>query len=97
MKLTKIKFGRDGFLLHVSSALLGLFVFYSVVFAANLLKIPFYLGYKKYIIDITVLSVEADRILWAASITLFSAINVHQVFLRFQQLLLRLLSLRPCS
>jgi len=66
MKLTNIKFGRDGFLLHVSSALLGLFVFYSVVFAANLLKIPFYMGYRKYIMDITVISVEADRVLWAA-------------------------------
>jgi len=76
MELTKFKFGRDVFLLHVSSALLALFVFYSVVFAANLLKIPFYLGYKKYVINITVLSVEADRILWVASITLFSAITV---------------------
>jgi len=33
-------------------------------------------GYKKYVINITVLSVEADRILWVASITLFSAITV---------------------
>jgi len=69
-------FGRVDLLLHVSSASLALFVFYSVVFAANLLKIPFYLGYKKYVINITVLSVEADRILWVASITLFSAITV---------------------
>jgi len=74
MDLIKFKFGRDGFLLHVSSALLALFVFYSVVFAANLLKIQFYLGYKKYIMNITVLSAEADRILWIGSITLFSAI-----------------------
>lgn len=76
MELTKFKFGRVDLLLHVSSALLGLFVFYSVVFTANLLKIPFYLGYKKYVINITVLTVEADRILWVASITLFSAITV---------------------
>jgi len=76
MELTKFKFGRDDLLLHVSSALLALFVFYSVVFIANLLKIPFYLGYKKYIINITVLSVEADRILWVGSIILFPSINV---------------------
>jgi len=76
MKLKNIRFGRDDLLLHVSSALLALFVFYSVIFAANLLKIPFYLGYKKYIINITVLSVEADRILWVGSITLFLAITV---------------------
>jgi len=76
MELTKFKFGHDDLLMHVLSALLALFVFYSVVFAANLLKIPFYLGYKKYIINITVLSVGVDRILWAGSITLFLAITV---------------------
>jgi len=76
MELTKFKFGRDDLFLHVLSALLALFVFYSVIFAANLLKIPFYLGYKKYVINITVLSAGVDRILWAGSITLFLAITV---------------------
>ena len=76
MKIKNIKFGRDEFLLHLSSILLALFVFYSVVFAANLLKISFYLGYKRYIVNITVLSVEADKVLWIASITLFSAIII---------------------
>jgi len=75
-KLKNIRLGHDGLLLHASSVLLALFVFYSVIFAANLLKIPFYLGYKKYVINITVLSVEVDRILWAGSITLFLAITV---------------------
>jgi len=76
MKIKNIKFGRDEFLLHLSSILLALFVFYSVVFVANLFKIPFYLGYKRYIVNITVLSVEADKVLWIASITLFSAIII---------------------
>ena len=76
MKLKNIRFGLGDLLLHVSSASLALFAFYSVVFAANLLRIPFYLGYKKYIINITVLSVEADRILWVGSITPFLAITV---------------------
>jgi len=76
MELTKFKFGRDDLLLHVSSILLALFVFYSVVFAANLLRIPFYLGYKRYVINITVLSAGVDRILWVGSITLFLAITV---------------------
>jgi len=76
MKLKNIRFGRDCLVLHVSSFLLTLFVFYSVIFAANLLGIPFYLGYKKYVMNITVLSAEADRILWIGSITLFSAITM---------------------
>ncbi len=75
MDLKKFRLRRDDFLLHLSSVTLALFIFYSVVFTANLLRMPFYVGYKKYIINITVLSVEADKILWAISIALFSVIT----------------------
>lgn len=71
MELTKFKFGCDDLLLHVSSALLALFVFYSVVFIANPLMISFYLRYKRYVIKITVLSARVDRVLWVESIALF--------------------------
>jgi len=77
VKLTKINFRRDIFL-HVSSALLALFVFYSVIFVVNLLEIPFYLGYEKNIINITVFSVDIDRILWISSICLFLIVTVIQ-------------------
>jgi hypothetical protein len=51
---------HDDSLMHVLSAVLAVFLFYSVVFAANLLGIPFYLGYKRFTMEITVLSAEAD-------------------------------------
>lgn len=50
------------------SALLAVFNFYGVVFAANLIGIPFYLEYRRAIIDIAVLTLMADRFLWVSSI-----------------------------
>ena len=69
----RFRFRRDDIILHVSSVSLGLFAFYSVVFVANLLRIPFYLGYEKYAMNIIVLSAEADRVLWLGSTVLFLA------------------------
>jgi hypothetical protein len=51
-----------------------------VVFAANLLRVPFYLGYKRYTMNIVVLSVMADRLVWASSIAVFSVFFVVQYF-----------------
>ncbi|MFZ7136928.1 MAG: hypothetical protein ACOWW1_00695 [archaeon] len=77
MEFLKFNFRRD-VLLHFSAVLLALFVFYSVIFVVNLLKIQFYVGYEKNIIDITVFSVQVDRILWIFSMILFSGVTVIQ-------------------
>ncbi|MCW4020080.1 MAG: hypothetical protein NWF14_02470 [Candidatus Bathyarchaeota archaeon] len=59
---------------HMLSALLAVFLFYSVISAANVMEIPFYLGYKPYIMNISILTPMADRALWASSITVFSTL-----------------------
>jgi len=50
---------------HIESALIAGFVFLQLVITANHLGIPFYLGYRKFILDITVISEGADNVLWA--------------------------------
>jgi len=80
VKISMFRFTFKRFLLHLSSFSLALFIFYSVVFAANLLEIPFYLGYKKYIMNIVVLSATADRLIWALSIAVFSILFITQYF-----------------
>jgi len=77
---SRVRFTRRLFLQHLSSFLFALSVFYSVVFAANLLGIPFYLGYKKYTMNIVVLSVTADRLIWAFSMAVFSVLLLVQYF-----------------
>ena len=61
---------------HISAFSLSSFIFYSTILTANLLRIPFYLGYKRYTINITVLSPNIDNILWVASIILYSSLTV---------------------
>ena len=61
---------------HISAFFLSFFILYSTILTANLLKIPFYLGYKRYTINITVLSPNIDNILWVASIILYSSLTV---------------------
>ena len=61
---------------HISAFSLSSFIFYSTILTANLLRIPFCLGYKRYTINITVLSPNIDNILWVASIILYSSLTV---------------------
>jgi len=51
-----------------------------VIFAANLLRIPFYLGYKRFIMNIVVFSAMADRVIWASSMSLFLISFIIQYF-----------------
>jgi len=80
VKVPRFRSAWKHLLLHFSSFLLALSVFYSVIFAANLLKIPFYLGYKKYTMNIVILSVTADKIIWASAIAIFSVLFIIQYF-----------------
>jgi hypothetical protein len=61
-------------LMHTASAFLGVFLFFCIVFAANLLRIPFYLDYKWFQMDITVLTPFVDRVLWIVSGLAFSTL-----------------------
>ena len=61
---------------HISAFSLSSTTFYSTILTANLLRIPFYLGYKRYTINITVLSPNIDNTLWVASIILYSSLTV---------------------
>jgi len=61
---------------HISALSLSSFIFYSTILTANLLRIPFYLGYKRYTISITVLSPNIDNTLWVASIIIYSSLTV---------------------
>ena len=72
MRLPRFGVSSDQVLAHASSSLLAVFLFYCVIFAANLLEIPFYLGYKKFIVDITILTPSVDRFLWVSSVAAFS-------------------------
>jgi len=41
-----------------------------VILAANLLQVPFYLGYKRYTMNIVIFSATADKFIWASSTAL---------------------------
>ncbi len=64
---------------HGTSALAALFVFFLVIILANSLSIPFYLGYRKFLVDITLISPWIDKILCAtfamASATIHFLLN----------------------
>jgi len=60
--------------IHITSASTALFLSYSIIFTANMLEIPFYLGYRKFIVNITLLTPSLDRILWASSILVSSTL-----------------------
>jgi len=74
MQFPRFKVSLDQIPMHVLSALLAVFLFYTVISAANLLEIPFYLGYKRFIIDITILTPAVDRFLWVSSVAVFSTL-----------------------
>jgi len=59
-------------LMHSSSALMAIFLFFCVVFTANLLRIPFYLDYKEFEMNIVILAPFIDKILWVISGVAFS-------------------------
>lgn len=67
---------------HGTAALLSVFVFYTLVFVANMLAIHFYLGYKELTMHIIVFTPILDRILWSSSITLASTILVFSAYRR---------------
>jgi len=64
------------FQMHILSMLLALSLFYSVVFAANMLRVWFYLGYKRFLINIVVFSPWIDKLIWTFSIITFSSLTI---------------------
>jgi len=74
VRLPRLKF--NWVLTHTLSALLAVFLFYSIVFVANILGIPFYLGYNGFTVDIVVLTRTVDRVLWVFSILVFSTLGL---------------------
>ena len=63
-------------LMHITSASLAVFLFFCVVFTANLLLIPFFLDYKQFEMNIVILSPLVDKALWTLSGIVFSALSV---------------------
>jgi hypothetical protein len=51
--------------MHFRALCTALTAFYSVIFLVNLLKVEFYLGYKVFTINITLLTPIMDKVLWA--------------------------------
>lgn len=58
--------------MHVTSASMAVFLFFCIVSTANLLRIPFYLDYKEFEMNIVILAPFADKILWVVSGLAFS-------------------------
>ena len=54
-------------LAHLSSVLVAVFLFFSVVFAVNMLRVPFYLGYKRFEANIVVFTPFVDGAVWGFS------------------------------
>jgi hypothetical protein len=59
---------------HATWGLAAIFTFYSIIFTANTLKIPFYLGYKMFIINIMLFTPIIDKLVWACSLTAFATL-----------------------
>lgn len=60
--------------MHATSATLTIFLFYSVIFSSNLLGIPFYLDYKRFIMNVIIFTPLADKVLWVSSCIIFSTL-----------------------
>jgi len=60
--------------MHAASASMAIFLFFCVVFTANLLRIPFYLDYKQFEMNIVILTLFIDKALWTFSGLVFSVL-----------------------
>jgi hypothetical protein len=60
--------------MHAASASMAIFLFFCIVFTANLLRIPFYLDYKEFEMNIVILTPFIDKVLWTFSGLVFSVL-----------------------
>lgn len=68
-------------LIHLSSVLVAVFLFFSVVFAVNMMRVPFYLDYKRFEVNIVVITPFVDGAVWVFS-GLFGSVFLFFALLR---------------
>ncbi|MEM2889708.1 MAG: hypothetical protein QXR42_09615, partial [Candidatus Bathyarchaeia archaeon] len=61
-------------LMHVTSASIAVFLFFCIVFAMNVARLPFYLDYKRFEMNIVIFTPFIDKAVWAFSGIVFSVL-----------------------